>query len=277
MANFKLTYTVKEVKPGSVNSELGATNLKGKLNNDTIIKNISFDQKEVLYNIMQLYNDGKPFECDITASSLKFYEPKKSDKYTIPEPKYLFDVYPQSDKVKKITPFNKIPLEDSSVGSIVVDLPFLVAPKKSPSMLKIDNDGKSNIIANRFSSWYPYMEFYENAYWWINECNRVLKDGGTLVWKMQDTISASIFHSFVEYSKLCAQDIGMYMIDEFFLLAKARLISSGKYKKQQHARKYTSSFIVFKKDKKLGEKYNPMNILQQCKENVYEGKVWEVK
>ena len=108
-------------------------------------------------------------------------------------------------------------------------------------------------------------------------CNRVLKDGGTLVWKMQDTISASIFHSFVEYSKLCAQDIGMYMIDEFFLLAKARLISSGKYKKQQHARKYTSSFIVFKKDKKLGEKYNPMNILQQCKENVYEGKVWEVK
>ena len=53
---------------------------------------------------MQLYNDGKPFDCDMTASTLKFYEQKKSDKYVIPEPKYLFDVYPQMDKIKKIEP-----------------------------------------------------------------------------------------------------------------------------------------------------------------------------
>ena len=42
------------------------------LNNETIIKNISTDQSEILLNIMNLYNEGKPFECDITASELKY-------------------------------------------------------------------------------------------------------------------------------------------------------------------------------------------------------------
>ena len=42
-----------------------------------VIKSISFDQKEILYNIMHLHNNGLPFECDITYSSGKFYEPKK--------------------------------------------------------------------------------------------------------------------------------------------------------------------------------------------------------
>ena len=33
-----------------------------KLDNSNVIKNISFDPSEILWNIMQLYNDGKPFD-----------------------------------------------------------------------------------------------------------------------------------------------------------------------------------------------------------------------
>lgn len=248
---------------------------KELLTNDNVIKNISYDQKEILWNIMQLYNNGKPFDCDITASTLKFYEHKKADKYTIPEPKYLFDVFPQMDKIKKIEPFHKLPLDDNSIHSIVVDLPFVISPKKCKSMTE-GKDG-SCLIANRFSSWYPYMEGYENIYWWAKECYRVLDGGGLIAWKVQDTISGSIFHSYIEFAKLCFQEQNMYLIDEFFLLAKARLISNAKIKKQQHARKYTSNFLVFVKDEKLGKKFSPLNILKECKENVYEGKVWPVK
>ena len=68
------------------------------LNNENIIKNISFDQTEILYNIMKLYNDGQPFDCDMTASELKFYEGRGA-KYTIPVPKILFDVFPQDERV----------------------------------------------------------------------------------------------------------------------------------------------------------------------------------
>ena len=56
---------------------------KKRLTNANIIKNISFDQSEILWNIMQLYNDGKPYECDMTASELKFYGEGRG-KYNIP-------------------------------------------------------------------------------------------------------------------------------------------------------------------------------------------------
>ena len=233
------------------------------LNNANIIRNISTDQKEILYNIMKLYNDGKPFDCDITASTLNFYKKKKSDKYEIPEPKYLFDVFPQCDKVVKIEPFKSIPLPDNSIHSIVVDLPFVIAPVSK----SFEREG-SNLIAKRFSSWYPYMEAYKNFTHWISECYRVLDDGGIIVYKMQDTVSGSITHSFVSYAKLCAWKLNMYVIDEFILQAKARLINPKKYKRQCHARKYTSSFLVIKKDKHKGVKFNPLNIYEQVKEEL---------
>lgn len=57
---------------------------KNELNNSTVIKNISTDQSEILQWIMNLYTDGKPFECDITASELKFYGDIRGGKYNIP-------------------------------------------------------------------------------------------------------------------------------------------------------------------------------------------------
>ena len=51
-----------------------------KLDNSNVIKNISFDQSEILWNIMQLYNNGEPFDCDMTASELKFYGERKGYK-----------------------------------------------------------------------------------------------------------------------------------------------------------------------------------------------------
>lgn len=248
------------------------------LNNETIIKNISTDQSEILFNIMNLYNEGKPFECDITASELKFYKQNKKQKYDIPVPKILMDVYPQREDIIKIIPFRNLPLEDNSVSSIVVDLPFVISPHTSPSA--IDSKEGSMLIFKRFSGWYPAMEAYENMYWWLKECARVLKNDGIIVWKMQNTISGGLNHLFTPYCLLCAQNFGLYTIDEFILQAKARLISATKYKKQCHARKYTSSFWVFKKDDKANEKTNIIKMLNHCKKldenNKLEGKIWEV-
>lgn len=42
---------------------------ENKLDNSNVIKNISTNQSKILYNIMM----GKPFEADMTASKLKFY------------------------------------------------------------------------------------------------------------------------------------------------------------------------------------------------------------
>ena len=252
------------------------TNLtKEELNNSTIVKSISFDQKEILYNIMQLHNGGKPYDCDITASTLKFYEVKSNDAYNIPEPKYLFDVYPQFDRVGKITPFQKIPLEDESIESIIIDLPFVISPHNAPSA-KNPKEG-SSLISQRFSSFYPVGELYENEYWWLKEAFRVLKPNGICVFKMQSTVSGGLQIWSVPFAFMAAQKLGFYIKDEFILEAKARLISAGKYKAQQHARKYTSTFWVFEKNEKKAKKTNLFNMLECCESQELEGKVWEVK
>ena len=245
------------------------------MDNTTIIKNISSNQSEILKWIMDLHNEGKPFECDITASELKFYGNGRGNKFNIPTPRILMDVYPISDNIIKITPFKKLPLEDCSVSSIVCDLPFVCSPKTCKSMVE-EKEG-SNLISRRFSSWYPMQEGYENIYWWINECKRVLKDDGILVWKMQSTVSGGLQHMLSEFSAVCAADCGLYISDQFILQAKARLISASKIKKQVHARKYTSTFWVFKKDKKKDAKTNLLQKLEEYKNNVYEGKVWPIR
>lgn len=248
---------------------------KSELNNSTVIKNISTDQSEILKWIMDLYNDGNPFQCDMTASELKFYGKRNGCKYAIPEPEILMDVFPMRDDIIKITPFQKLPLEDESVSSIICDLPFVCSPKTCKSI--VEKKEGSNLIPNRFHSWYPMQEGYENIFWWLGECKRVLKDDGIIIWKMQNSVSGGLQHMLSYFSMICAAHYNLYVKDEFLLQAKARLISASKIKKQMHSRKYTSSFWVFMKDDKKDKKTNIIQKLQECIDNVYEGKVWEVK
>lgn len=229
-----------------------------KLNNNTVIKNISFNQKEILYNIMQLHNGGKPYEADMTASSLGFYKNKPNDSYIIPEPKILLDVFPQREDIIKIEPYKPLPLEDNSIDSMVCDLPFIVAPHKSPSVVN-PKDG-SNVIFNRFHSFYPASDMLVQYKFWIEEIYRVLRPNGICVFKTQSTISGGHNYHTSEWSWLCAVNCGFYVLDKFILNAKVRLIS-GKVKTQKHARRFTSDFWVFKKDEKRANKANYLKLL----------------
>lgn len=211
----------------------------GEVKYSDLIRSTSFSQKEILYNIMRLHNNGEGFECDITYSSGKFYSNEKEE-ITVPQPKIKMDVCPLFEDVIKIEPLKPLPLEDNSISSIVIDLPFVIAPRNLKS-----KEG-SNVMINRFSSFYPMNELFENYYFWLKEAYRVLKDDGICVFKCQATITSARQLMTPEYSWLMATACGFYTLDQFFLLAKNRL-HSGKIKKQQHARKFTSTVYVFKK------------------------------
>lgn len=224
---------------------------------DETIKSISYNQHEILYNIMQMHNGGEPFECDPTYSIGNFYgdfKVTKSDgtvvSFTIPQPKYKFDVDPQVDDVERIEPLGHWPLPSNSVSSICEDLPFVISVGPS---LENGNEG-SNIISKRFASYYPRWEMYRSYSWQINEAFRVLKNDGILVFKCQNVISGGQFLCTEEFSWLEAIRAGFCPIDRFTLLAKTRLIS-GKVKNQQHARNFSSVFWVFKKGGKKIEDY----------------------
>lgn len=237
--------------------------VKKLITNNNIIKNISFDQSEILWNIMKLYNNGEPFECDMTASQLKFYG-KGRGSYEIPVPKILFDVFPQSENIQKIEKWGNLPLEDNSIHSIVIDLPFVISPANSPSA-KNPKKG-SQLIASRFAAYYPVDNLYASYYHWIKQAYRVLDEGGILVFKEQSMISGGIRHNSDEFSFMAAHKIGFKMIDKFILQAKARLISNAKMKNgQQHSRSYTSQFLVFKKEsKRKSKEFNYFDLLEWC-------------
>lgn len=238
---------------------------KEELNNSTIIRNVSYDQSEILHNIMELYNNGEPFECDMTASTLAFYRQTKGDAYAIPMPKILFDVNPQVDGCIKIEPYKALPLEDNSIGSIVIDLPFIISSMEAPSK---DKEG-ANMIMNRFASFYPVDLLYFNYAFWIKESYRVLKPGGFVAFKTQSVISGGIRINTEAYSFMCAMYNGFTVEDQFTLVAKNRLISPSKYKKQVHARSYTSQFFVFKKTlKKKSKDFNYWDIIPKIEKHL---------
>ena len=229
-----------------------------------VIRSIGYNQHEILYNIMQMHNNGKPFDCDPTYSIGNFYGKfniaktnGETTEIEIPAPKYKFDVCPQVEGVEKIEPLGKLPLEDNSIDSICVDLPFVISCGPSMNTPDVDENGnkvKNNLISRRFASYYPVAELLKSYKHFLKESYRVLKEDGILVWKTQGTISGSKFLVSPYYSRLIAESIGFDSLDEFILLAKNRLVS-GKINKQQHARSFHSYFLVFKKSLKKKTTY----------------------
>lgn len=224
-----------------------------------VIKSIGYNQHEILYNIMQMHNGGKPFDCDPTYSIGNFYGTFKvtrddgtTAEVEIPSPKYKFDVNPQVEGVEKIEPLGPLPLDDCSIDSICIDLPFVISCGPSMNTPDVDENGnraKNNMISRRFACYYPVAELLKSYKHWITEAYRVLKENGIMCFKTQGTITGSKFLNTPYYSRMMAESVGFDSLDEFVLLAKRRIIS-GKVTQQQHARSYHSYFLVFKKSLK---------------------------
>ena len=209
-----------------------------------LIKNVGYNQYEIIQNILKLYNAEQPIECDITYSVGQFYKENtyKNDNgetviIQLQQPKYKFDLYPQTEDTVKLPAEGVIPLEDSTVSCMMFDPPFII---HGGGEIK----GTSRIV-NRFSGYVNREALYRSYYLWIKECYRVLKPDGILIVKHQDCISSQCFMTTVEYSWLIAESVGFNTVDSFTLLAKSRI--KGKIKQQNHARRYDSVFKVLKK------------------------------
>lgn len=200
------------------------------------ISSISYSQEEIIRNILTLHCNGENIDCDPTYSKGVFYK-------NIPRPIYTFDLYPQDDITVQADCRN-LPLDDESVNILMFDPPFVIG--SGPSLLN-DVEGQS-IIQKRFTgfkSGVELWEFYRNS---LDEFYRVIKKGGTLIFKSQDVVGCGKqWLSHVEIINY-AYKIGFYPKDIFILNAKNRIIS-GKVKHQEHARKFHSYFLVFKKEK----------------------------
>ena len=201
------------------------------VNTGNIIKSISYEQDEIITDILQLYCHYDFFDVDLTYSTGNFYK-------NIIDPKLKFDINPQVSDVIQ-SDYTNIPLKDNSVSSLMFDPPFLATqPKEYPQ----------GAMICRFGYFKNVEELWESYYKAIKEVYRVLKEDGVFVFKCQDTIlSAKQYLTHVEIINCCI-DAGFYPKDLFVLLAKNRLVRTGQ-KNQYHARKFHSYFLVFIKTK----------------------------
>ena len=209
-----------------------------KIKNNKTIISVGYNQHEIIQDILDLHCNGKNIDCDPTYSIGNFY------KHKIQKPKYCFDINPQKPLVIQASA-DKLPLENDSIEVLMFDPPFVCGvDKKSTS---------TGIIRSRFSSFKnvpELLKFYESA---VVEFSRILKVDGILIFKCQDTVDGG--KNYMIHRDVVNMAIkNEFKIKDLFILLKQFRIIDPNIKKQYHARKFHSYFLVFKKLKKGKEK-----------------------
>ena len=200
-----------------------------------MIKSISYDQGEIIRDILNLHVPEHKIDCDPTYSKGIFYT-----NTSIETPRYKFDILPYNDTVI-YTDCRNLPLDNCSLNCIMFDPPFLATTGKS---LKEEN---RNIINKRFGVYSNEKELHQFYIDSMKEFYRILKDKGILIFKCQDKVSSGkqyMSHVFIMNE---AVKLGFYPKDLFILLAKSRIVADWQLKNQKNARKFHSYFWVFQK------------------------------
>ena len=194
------------------------------IKNKNAIKSISYSQTDILSWIMKLYNDGNPFDCDLTYSIGNFYR-------QIPKPQYKYDKYPQVEGV--IPLYEADSLSDESFNSIVYDLPFIVS------------SGAMSKIKERFTHFENVEELYHTNDEMLERSCRLLKKQGLLIVKTMDISHGNKQIWISDYIIRKAEKSGLELIEKFILLSNLRLFP--RTHQQRVARKYHSYFLIFRK------------------------------
>ncbi len=195
--------------------------------NQHVIRSVATNQNDILHNILTLYIKDNTFECDLTYSTGVFYQ-------RLRQPKYKYDKFPLFADVMPLGHADSLP--DGIMNSIVFDLPFIVRPSSNKALM----------VDKRFTAFRSVDELVNTNREMLRLSYRLLKKGGYLVIKTQDTnyTGRQIWTSFMVQQ--FASEIGFTLEDVFILLANHAIVGKTLIQ-QRHARKYHSYFMVFRK------------------------------
>ena len=213
---------------GLTNQRLAANVLKGK-NMKKHYKSVFENEQELLKALIDIHLDGKDIECDPMYFKGNFY------KDGVNPPKYKFDLNPQVEGVKKHDAAF-LPFENSSLDSIILDPPFLFG---------IHGKTKDYYSSKKYTIFQDERDM-RTTYWAIiQEAGRVLKKGGTLIFKCQDYTDSktTITHCYVYH---IATEIEGFYAKDLAILVKPNKITNPNTR-QRHLRKIHTYFWVFKK------------------------------
>jgi SAM-dependent methyltransferase len=174
------------------------------------------DQHAALLAISRLHLAGAPFECDPTYGHGGFY------RRGVSAPPLKFDLAPRHADVVQAD-CRSLPLADASLQSLVFDPPFNHAPG--------------------YRSQAAHHALYQAA---LVEFARLLRPGGILVFKCQDTVESGrqVWNHVLIYQWALAA--GFEGLD-FLVLAKRSSVRGWNWARQQHAHRSHCYFWVFRR------------------------------
>jgi hypothetical protein len=194
-----------------------------------VIRTTYTDERELLNDVLWLYNGGRGVDVDPCYSTGRFWQ-------GLPEPKYKFDLSPQTPETVQ-SDCTLLPLGPGQVHSIMFDPPFVTDPSKT------------SIITNRFTAFDTLDDLKDMYIESLSEFYRILADGGLLIVKCQDLVhyhKQFLTHVFV----IERAEMEGFTNHDCIILIRDNVLLSAHVQKQQHARKTHSYYLVFSKGHK---------------------------
>lgn len=214
-------------------------------NSKFLIKSFSNNQQEILNNIIKLYIKEGFIQADFTFSCGSLYTGGSCSNNTVPFPQLRFDKFPTQGEGRKkmhgikdgIFPLSYAEkIEDGTLHSCIVDLPFLVTKKEW---------AKGSKVHQRFNSFNDMKEATEANKNMLKLSYDKLQKKGIMIMKTQDIYTAGHQFWFSHLVHQWAEEQGFSVIDKFILTSNVRMLGAGM--NQKCARKYHSYFFVFRK------------------------------
>lgn len=198
-----------------------------------VVRSLYFTQQEILSGIQQLHcPDG--FEADLTFGNGSFWKGET-------RPTHCFDITPLHPGVTKADS-RSLPLPTASLSNAIFDPPFLTYVRQGRS------HNKKVAMTSRFGGYYTYAELEAHYTGTLDECRRVLKPLGRLIFKCQDVIHNHRMHCTHANVILWGAQRGFRLLDLFVLAAKSRMPGPQKGQ-QRHSRVFHSYFLVLERDR----------------------------
>jgi len=206
----------------------------GVATNELTFSSYTCTNDEIFPKILELYVHTSAKIADITYGKGVFW--KKVDKS-----KYEF--YPSD--IKTGVDCRNLPYEDSSFDCLVFDPPYMHTPGGTAHSKH--QNFEQYYQNNASSSEKKYHEAVLDLYFTASkEAHRILKLKGIFIVKCQDEVCSNkqrlthieIINELATYGFIC---------DDLFVITRVNKPGVSRVKKQKHARKNHSYFLVFKK------------------------------
>ncbi|NLE99396.1 MAG: site-specific DNA-methyltransferase [Anaerolineales bacterium] len=228
--------------PTQYGEQTGKRTQGGDTTSDLLVSAHTGTNDELFPTILQLHVPRGALVADVTFGKGVFWRGVPKGDYTV-----------VASDIATGTDCRRLPYKSAAFDCVVLDPPYMegfyrrIGEKAASGTYSTFRDHYSNgteLAALKGPKWQDaVLHFYVEA---GKEAYRVLKENGVLIVKCQDAVSANRQHLthvqiVVEYER-----IGFYAKDLFILVRRNKPAVS-RIKKQVHARKNHSYFLVFVK------------------------------